>query len=464
MTNTTTVDSPRSKPFSASSLSTTSIFMPVLLLLLSTSTTGLAQEPVVPRQKRVVDEVTLATGQKVYGIVTEHNRRTGTTILVERAWLKQEHPAIYAEQIALEREVYATFSQQHLDRLKDWKRQRPNEENLNSFLDEEIEFLEKAAEQDNGDNNNSVFENRMFTKVKFEAPEVSKSRSRPDDHHQVAGLAWKYQLRNVSTRSMAELEEDLVELGVDIANDTFDLSIDLPPTSLEPDQHWNARVCIFEYALREQQHYQGTGSVLIKVTRGKRPAPEDLIKMMTGGGLGGGLGALGGSNDLINELLEDLQPSGVKRRRKRAGAQPSKPEEEFEWAKSALAEAEKSGHRAVRVTRLTQNMANPIAQVDEYFFAEITPGKWQAIFTASENSNRNELEQAELDFLKADPQVKQIVGLFNGTGALSDQTLDTAMRQGAATLQAMTKSSDVFFAFIHKYTQRTDGPAMLKIR
>ena len=425
--------------------------VPATTLFFLFSLTGLvltspvtAQAP-VQRTKLAVDQITLRSGIKYFGIVMSQHPTTGAKVLLERTWFKRSFPNEYRAHLIAEQKLAADANAQLLVRLKKWKEDRVEERGLIQFIDFEIDRISKAqANDDQADP-----ELMKFCQLILPPEQVAKVFSRPSADHLIAGLAWKHNLSNVTTRSRVDLEKELENKGIDIAQEVFDFSNDFPVTSAQSDEEWNTRVCVLEYVNRERLHYQGMGSMLIKIDPDKQADPQALLKqLMTGGMGGGGLGAGG----LLDGLLEELDLGGSSKNKET--------KEKNAWWKTATDAAQEKGYRSVRITRLTQDMINPVAKVEVFLFAELTPGSWKPVHTSTVSVNRNEIAQEDVDALKEDPQVEKVVGIFKSLGGGNESILDTALRQGAATQKAMNQSSEKFFEFLDRYSKATDSPPL----
>ena len=97
---------------------------------------------------------------------------------------------------------------------------------------------------------------------------------------------------------------------------------------------------------------------------------------------------------------------------------------------------------------MRQDYTNPVATVDNHFFALISPGTWKQVAKVSAQVNRNNVDAAELELVKSDPQVQKILKLFSGLGLSDARALAAAVRHGAATDLAMKQSEASFFEFV----------------
>lgn len=402
-----------------------------------------AQKPAVPRKKLGVDQVSTQSGIKIFGIITSRDARIGLSMFVERDWFKKTHPNEYQKFYQGEMEKHREVKTVQLKRLNDWKKSRANDEALVRFIEAETERISNLDNENKPNGNGSKFMVLTLT-----PDQVKRIYTQKPEQHQIAGLAWKHDLKNVTTRASSDLMKELVKLDVDVEVEKFDFSDDMPMTASQSDKEWNARICVFEYVYRKRLKFQGIGSMLIKIETEKQDDPDAMMGQLLQGGIGGIAG--GGSGGLLDDLMKDLDLGGNNRQ----------PKERVEWYKKATDTAEFENSRAVRVTRLTQDISNPVAKVEDFFFVQISEGNWQVLYTATATFNRNDVDQQDIEFLKQDPQIQKVMKIFNSIGGGNAGLLDKALRQGVATQHAMNESSNQFFEFLDRYTKTTDGPPL----
>ena len=402
-----------------------------------------AQQPTSPRKLRVVDEVALRGQGKMLGIITKYSPNSSTEMLVERSWFQTTYPKRYALHLRQEVEDQKKVKEELLARLEQWKTKRTevSDERLIQFIDSEITRLSEPAPQNSEDEEASVA-SKQFTWLHFPADEVRRVFPQSAVRHRVANLAWAHEVQGVSIRSVAALTKALEKLGIKSDADAVDLSSECP-TKRQSDEEWNARICICEFAFRKRLHFQGTGKMLKRIDPNAPANQQDLVELMLQGG---------GMQSLMENLLGNQSPKAGN------GRSPIKKET---WWTSATDEAERAGCRSVRISRLLQDLTNPIVKVEEHFLAEISPGKWQSIFTSTAESNRDKIAKGGADFLKQDPQIQKITGAINALGANNQALLDKALRQGLATQRAMEAAGGPLIDFVDEFSERVDGPALI---
>ena len=90
--------------------------------------------------------------------------------------------------------------------------------------------------------------------------------------------------------------------------------------------------------------------------------------------------------------------------------------------------------------------------------ARMPDGTWETIWNATETVDasrpRKELEAR----IRQDQQVTEALKLAEGLGLGGG--VDTAVRFGAATMEAQQTAAARFFEFVDRYTLRLDGPVL----
>jgi hypothetical protein len=103
-------------------------------------------------------------------------------------------------------------------------------------------------------------------------------------------------------------------------------------------------------------------------------------------------------------------------------------------------------------------VANRTVTVEDRFVAQMPDGTWETIHITSETLDGT-VERKDLEArIREDGQVNEVLKLVEGLG-LGGQ-IDTAVRFGAATMEAQQTSSARFLEFTDRYSQRLDGPAL----
>lgn len=398
---------------------------------------SIAQRPSSSRYSLVVDEVTLTSGKKMYGIVIQRDPNAGLTMMVERAWFEKTYPKLYASHVTSEVKSDVAAKTNHLFRLEAWWKSRVDDAELVTFIDREMERIEKER---NARKTNGINDLKPFTLLNYPASQVKNIFIQSAAHHKIAGLAWKHKFDRVTTRSVTAIKRELEKLNVDTNTETFDLSTQLSSTRDQSEIEWSARVALIEFKMRTQLEFQGSGRNLVRINPDKPVEIQTLMTQFMGSGLTGG--------GQLDELLKELGYSGTQKGLK------------DDWWKNAAEIAEAEGVLGFLVARVIQKPSNPVATVEHCFFAQIKPGQWKQVAKLAAIANRNNVNQTDVDRIKGDPQIQKVLGIAKGLGLGSGDVIDQAIRQGAATETALIESRNKFYKFLNRYTKRTDGPVL----
>lgn len=396
-----------------------------------------------PLSRRGVDQVTLSEGQRLVGVIAEADPRVGVSMVVERKWLEQADPKLFAKYEAAERAGQRRGHQELLERIQQWKQDRSQDAALIAFLDAEQERLEEPDVRELTD--------YRFMLIQWPAAQVSKIYRQPQSRRWIAQLAWKHNLRDVSNRSTSALLRELREQGVDPDQQTVDFSDEIP-SAPQSDTEWAARVALVEYRLRQPLDYQGVGTLLVR-----KGAEMDAQKVLAGllgqgGQLGNlleqfGLGGLGG-----NGPLGQLGDARTKRKQARSR----------EWWHDVVSEAETDGFRGVLITRLFQDIQSPKLRVELTFLGRMSPRNWKPIFATTIEQQIADQDPEAVDELRNSPQVQEALQTLQRLGVQTDQArMVLALQHGAATQKAMQLADQRFLSFQERYLSRLDGPPLV---
>ncbi len=425
----------------------------VILAIIGLTTSSAAQRPSSPRKLLGVDEITLTSGKKLYGVVMDRHPDGGLTLVVERKWFGKTYPKLYKEHLAREIQSFEKSRTEALNKLDRWEKERSNDVDLIEFIKEEKARITKQHENTESKN----IAKQPFTVISYLASDIREVFIQPAERRHIVGCAWKHKLDRVTHRTTAALARDLKKRGVDIATEKVDLSDQVASSTTQSENQWNARVALFEYVLRKKLDYQGTGSNLIRIVENNPANAQDLLgQFLSGelnlGALEGGLGDLSGRG-LVDELLKELNLDNRSDRDR---------SNQTAWWNATTEAAERDGFRGVRVTRVAQSFGSPIAKVETIFFAKMAPGKWKQIAMFSATANGNQQSPEDIERIKADPQVQKVLGVVRGLGLGLDgnSVLETAIRQGAATEKAMQECEQKFLKFVDRYTVNMDSPPL----
>ena len=366
-------------------------------------------------------------------------RRTKTHLwmAVERRWLKDAYPDSYAkwagEDKKRQKEIATTF----YSRMDSWIREVRQDEPYVKLLESEIIRFQDQQEPEK----NQQLGQYRFIPFKMELEAVSKIRSQPLNHKRVAALAWKNNLGSVSIRSFSDLRKELQDKKVDIDRDYFNLSVELPPASLTKRQ-WNIRRAMFDrYEAGSGLEFQGQGEQLFE-----KGDDVNLSKIMS---------AMAGAarNDSIAQLGRELglpefavQPKG---------------RESQKWVEHVTKIADQKRQRSIMVKRILESANADLVTVEVSFLAKSSDTEWEVVVQAKSQARLSAQPQERVDQLLQDPQVQKAIALTKQLGLGGEARLQKALRQGAATQEALRLASEQVDQVLVQNSSRIEGPWLL---
>ena len=396
--------------------------------ILCSVTVTRAQLPQVAENRLGVDSVKLDSGKRVFGFVLQQKNDRSLIFAAERAWLKSTHPSLFEEFSNSESSRFTAAQQQRVGRVEAWLEERPDDRGLQSFLQHELARFQDAKPTE--------LENKRFIVLELAQARYRELNLQPANRRKVAGLAFQNELENVNTTPVSQLQKQLIEAGVDIENETVNLSQHVPTVVTESDQQWAARKAVVEYILREPIEFQGTGSVFVR--KSDKVDASALMAQLMGGGLG---------SDPISQIGAELGLPEFKK--------PDQPKDG--WWKSAAAEAERDGFKGFAILRLEQNALSSSVRVESYFFALEKPGSWFQVAKFVGTASAAEQNADQIKRIQEDPQVKSALDALGGLGLADQSLIDKALRHGAATQQALRDASGELNAFLSQNSRELDS-------
>jgi hypothetical protein len=377
-----------------------------------------------------VDVVALKGGLEVRGSIVSRAADGAVTIAVRREWLQQHDQVLHDEQAAREVEQRAESRRQLTTRIRAWLDERKDDVELSAILRRELETFEQQP----ADNVKPDAKPSEFLLIELPAERVRRVFAQPPERRQVGLVAWEAGLDGVERQTFVQLAQRLDEQKIDWRTKVVDLTDRLPRGAMQDEREWAARQAVYEYAFRKRVEFQGTGDLVLRTDSGAAPAiGPDLLNGLLGGNLGAD--------------LADLLGTGGADKPKRKS-----------WRETVVEAAEKEGVRGCRITRMASDLATKQVTVEQTFLARMPDGSWEAIWTHSETldaaKERKDLEER----IRQDPQVAEAFKLFEQLGGAGN--VETAVRFGAATMEAQQRADDRFFEFKDRYTAQLDGPPL----
>lgn len=382
-----------------------------------------------------VDVVLVKGNREARGSIIAQAEDGSLTVAVRREWLQAHQPRWGSElqesDEAARRESLETL----ISRIRAWLAERPDDQELTAIVRRELETFGQRLAEDRPEAGKADGDESEFVLIEIPADQVRRVFAQPMERKQLALVAWQERLEGVETTPVDRLRDSLEERKIDWRNATVDLSDRLPARANDDEREWGARVAIYEYAFRQKLEFQGTGDFIVRTgPDGANAAGPELLGGLLQNGLAGDL------NDLLGDALG------------------TKPAPRRTWLEIASEVAAAEDARGFRVTRTNQDLAARTVNVEDWFVARMPDGTWETVWTTTETLDASKQRKDLEERIRADKQVAGALKLAEDLGIGAEVT--TAVRFGAATMEAQQTTADRFFAFRDRYTQRLDGPVL----
>ena len=389
-------------------------------------------------QKRAVDMISLAGGERLFGMFVGPPRGGELQMLVRREWLRKHAPNVYRKATAGEDERRKAALEQLRDRLVAWRERRTEPKLLSSFLDRSLDETKAALAA--LDDPKQRHEPSQLLLVCVPVAQVRKQYQQPPEARRVLGLAWEQRIDDAEDLSKTALVERLKAQQIDPEEAQPDLSDRLDALPLD-DRQWAAKMALAEYAILGKPHFQGSGGLLVRDDTGQnRPALGELIAGMA-------------QSQLEDALGDLLGPAGGAKRNQNEKLKPA--------IDKATRACDDEGETGVRITQLDQDLARRQVTVGDRFLAKMPDGSWQAVWQFASTIDASKPRPNEEATLAKDPQVAEALKTIKSLGLdLDPELLRTAMRSGVATQEALQAVDREFADYLLANTRRLDGPPL----
>ncbi len=383
------------------------------------------------------DHVALKNGTRLRGLVFERSPQV-VTLLVSEKSLRATQPRFHESALAKTVAEHKAGLEQLVERLQaEPKREAPAA--LTGFFREQLETAEADLAQANR------FEPE-FLWLTIPMRDVDRIEATAPDRRQLLAWAWAEQLERAETKPADEVARELKALAVSPVGWPLSL-IERLPARGQSDDEWAARLAIVEFVFDRPLHFQGTGEVLV---RADKPSELNIAQMI---------------GDLLRRQLQsqfgDLlgEPQGAK------GRDPQRDQAAVKEAlRKAAQVAEAEPCRGFRVTRLDTINDVQQATISTQFSARMPNGSWQTIFQHIERADAKQARPDIQQRIEADPRIKQVLDLTRQLGGAADDTIQQALRFGAATMAAQQGCDREFAAFRETYLTSLAKPPLTWLR
>lgn len=385
-----------------------------------------------------VDVVELTDGSLVRGLVLHRNRRGDVVVAVEREWLQGAHSDLLHTLEAEESQTVPQAWKELHERLQQWRAEPGLSAKLQSFLDSELNRAHQARDR-SGVGPDAVAAPQFIV---LESPThgLRSIRLTTPPHRQIALLAWRENLADVSLRKAGSLEQELRQLGFEPAAERVNLS-DRLPVRRQPEREWQSRRAILGYTQQQSLDFQGTATRLLRT--GPDAPVANAAELLAA--------ALQAQ---LSQTLSDLLNPDV------AGAAGGA----RSFAESALAQCRRQARQlqlaGYRATAVQLDAATGQSRVDCRFDVLIGPQEWVTAWQAGRQSESVRATPEARQRLREDPQVRGVLDLLAQSGLADDEAVAKALDVGLATQQLQQDLDAEFRLFLGHYGLHAEGPPL----
>ena len=398
------------------------------LLTISVSTTP-AQQP--SRVRSGFDTINLKTHEQLKGVLLDANANEELKIAVSREWLRRTDANAYAK-IAKQAEVDEQRANIQLrDRLKQLNT-RDQHPAFDFFVKKELERIESVIDS-------PTEEESQFLVLKIKRTQVASLSMAMDANRRIALWGWFERLAKIESREVSDIAKELKsrDPAFDAANPAPDLSSRLPIMEQTEDE-WTIRIAILAYGLSKRIEFQGTGAVMIQVNDDKQP--PDL-------------------SALLVQMLQLQTSSVIGDLTGKVDKSPSAPRARSPWMNAAISKTEQQKEAYFRATHVQLDPLGENASVESVFMVKLPNDEWRTVWKRSHNELASQQAAAAMGRVMRDPQLASLAKTLQVIPGASE-SMEKAIRFGAATLTAQSAVNDQFGEFIGKYLRRLDTPPL----
>ena len=407
-------------------------FMIGVLLVVSQTAASVAQQPQPATLAKRAVESLKSDGQLYVGLILKQTDNE-VTIAVERNWLSAHDPEVFQQRMKEERQRIDKALLQFDLRFDQWRQSVADDDAFVTLLDQEQSRIR-------AENEGPALQSKRFMLLTFPTSEIEKLKTRSVAKKRIAALAWKNNLEGVSFRSASDLKKELDAAGVDVDTAFFDLAHEIPAATLT-DRQWKARQAMFEFQFRKHLEFQGQGELLFEVS--DTVDPTQLMTRMLASSRGSQIQQLG------RELgLPEFSQST--------------PQKKPNWIDEVTRKAAKQSCDGVLVKRIIDSTAPDRVAVEAVFLARTSELDLEPVLKFAHSSRLSTQSKQRIEDLAKDPQVQQAVNSLQQLGLGSgERLLDRALRQGAATQEALTAVTDQINSVLSRHANRIEAPWLL---
>ncbi len=261
--------------------------------------------------------------------------------------------------------------------------------------------------------------------------DVAKQELAGTENHSIALWAWYKQIDAPESSDASSLREALQKENVDLTRQSPDLGSRFQAIPQNGDE-WNARIALVRYSRDRAIEFQGTAGMMVRI--GDRNAPADIASLLA-------QGVQQQSKDLVNELLDGRKPKRL------------------DWMESCQGMLKEERDDYFRASCMDQDMAQGDGTVESVFAVRLGSA-WRTIWKVAVPIDIQAVPDASQQQVENDPQIRTLLAMVESLGIGSKETIDRALKVGAATMQAQSQANQKFEFFRQRYQHRLDLPVL----
>ncbi len=348
------------------------------------------------KNETAADAITLRDGKVLLGEIVEAG--VGTSILVRRAWIRENLPEWSERWEAAERQSARRNQTKRKEHLTAWRRERSaSGDRVNdailTWIDTELDRLRDA----------DAWKSAPLMLVKLGKTELKSIQRVPRERSRLLRLAWTSQLPNPETLKLTDLKDALQGRGFDVSSKT-PIAIDaLRPPQLESDATWNLRRAATELSVDSGLRFLRYQGMLLP-----EPAAGQPLEGMDAST------AIGTLKQLLGDDPGDPLPG-------------------------KLRDVERRGRIVAMVTRMDIAADFASVTVEMTMWVRQGPDRWVIAGSRASRVQPDDLAADAGKDLAADPQVSGAFKIVDalGLGNISAELKRRSLKMGAATQKAI---------------------------
>ena len=261
--------------------------------------------------------------------------------------------------------------------------------------------------------------------------DVAKPELAARENHALALWSWRKQIDAPESCDAGKLREALQKENVDLKREPPDLGSRFQAIPQSGDE-WTARLALVRYSRDREIEFQGTSGMMVRI--GDRNAQADVAKLLA-------QGLQQQSQDVLGELLDGRKP---KRR---------------DWLESCQGMLKQEREDYFRASCMEHDIARSDGTVESVFVVRLG-NEWKTIWKATVPIDVKTVPKETQQRLESDPQIRSLTSLAQSLGVGSQDSIDRALKVGAATMQAQSQVNQQFEFFRQRYQHRLDIPVL----